>query len=295
MKKSKSIFMAFILNLFFSIFEFIGGFFTISISIISDSIHDIGDALGIGIAALLEKKSKKQPDNKYTYGYGGYSVISSVIITLILLAGSFIVIYNAISRIINPVEINYNGMLMFAIVGVIINSIAAYITHKGNSLNEKAVSLHMLEDVLSWVIVLIGAVVMKFTNFVIIDPILSIILAIYIILHAFYHLKEALDLFLEKVPSDIDVEEVTNKLLKIEGIRDVHHVHIWSIDGIHNYATLHVVANIYTIELKKQVKEQLTHLGIEHTTIEFEQEDEHCENVFCDIKNDDMHSHHHHH
>ena len=243
MKKSKNIFMAFILNLFFSIFEFIGGIFTRSISIISDSIHDIGDALGIGIAALLEKKSKKQPDNKYTYGYGGYSVISSVIITLILLAGSFIVIYNAISRIINPVEINYNGMLMFAIVGVIINSIAAYITHKGNSLNEKAVSLHMLEDVLGWGIVLIGAVVMKFTNFVIIDPILSIILAIYIILHAFYHLKEALDLFLEKVPSDIDVEEVTNKLLKIEGVRDVHHVHIWSIDGFHNYVTLHVVTN----------------------------------------------------
>ena len=148
MKTEKNILIAFILNLSFSIFEFIGGIFTGSVAIISDAIHDIGDATSIGIAFLLEKKSKKKPDNKYTYGYIGYSVIGGFITTLILLLGSFAVIYNSIQRIINPTEINYNGMIVFAIIGIIVNLIASMLTYKGDSLNQKAVNLHMLEDVL---------------------------------------------------------------------------------------------------------------------------------------------------
>ena len=144
MKSEKNIFIAFILNLSFSIFEFIGGFFTGSIAIISDAVHDIGDATSIGIAFFLEKKSRKMPDDKYTYGYLRYSVLGSAITTLILILGSIAVIYNAVIRIINPSEINYNGMIGFAIVGVCVNLIAATLTHKGDSLNQKAVNLNML-------------------------------------------------------------------------------------------------------------------------------------------------------
>ena len=115
MRTEKNILVAFVLNLLFSIFEFVGGIFTGSVAIISDAIHDIGDALSIGISYFLEKKSKKQPDDVYTYGYARYSVIGSVITTLILLFGSVMVIYNAILRIINPVPINYNGMILFAV------------------------------------------------------------------------------------------------------------------------------------------------------------------------------------
>lgn len=148
MKTEKNILIAFILNLAFSLFEFVGGLFTGSVAIISDAVHDLGDAASIGISYFLEKKSKKQPDEEYTYGYARYSVIGSVITTLILLFGSALVIYNAASRIISPAEINYDGMIIFAVVGVCVNLGAALFTHGGDSLNQKAVNLHMLEDVL---------------------------------------------------------------------------------------------------------------------------------------------------
>ena len=145
MKSEKNIFIAFILNLAFSVFEFIGGIFTGSVAIVSDAIHDFGDAAGIGISYFLEKKSKKQPDEKHTYGYARYSVIGSLITTFILLFGSVTVIYNAINRLINPSEIDYNGMIIFAVVGVCVNFCAAYFTRDGDSLNQKAVNLHMLD------------------------------------------------------------------------------------------------------------------------------------------------------
>ena len=146
MKTEKNIFIAFILNLSFSVFEFVGGVFTGSVAIISDAIHDVGDAASIGVAFFLEKKSKKQPDEEYTYGYRRYSVVGSALTTLILLLGSVMVIYNAILRIINPVEINYNGMIIFAIAGVCINFCAALLTRKGDSLNQKAVNLQAYAD-----------------------------------------------------------------------------------------------------------------------------------------------------
>ena len=151
MKTEKNILFAFILNLAFSIFEFFGGIFTNSVAILSDSIHDMGDAVSIGVSFFLEKKSKKKPDNNYTYGYIRYSVLGGLITTVILLAGSILVIYNAMGRIINPVEVNYKGMIIFAIIGVVMNFIATYLTREGDSINQKSVNLHMLEDVLGWV------------------------------------------------------------------------------------------------------------------------------------------------
>ena len=211
-KTEKNILIAFLLNLSFAIFEFIGGLFTNSIAIISDSIHDIGDALSIGISFFLEKKSKQRPDDKYTYGYVRYSVIGSLITTIILIVGSIFVIYNAINRILNPVEVKYNGMIIFAILGVIINFLAAYFTKEGNSLNQKSVNLHMLEDVLGWVIVLVGAIIMKFTDISIIDPILSNLVALFILKHAIDKFKLILDLFLEKTPKNINIDELKTQI-----------------------------------------------------------------------------------
>ncbi len=136
MKTEKNILIAFILNLSFSIFEFFGGLFTNSVAILSDSIHDFGDAVSIGISYFMERKSKKKANNKYTYGYIRYSVLGGVITTTILLVGSILVIIGAIKRIINPVEVNYNGMIILAIIGVILNFIAAYVTREGASINQ---------------------------------------------------------------------------------------------------------------------------------------------------------------
>ena len=296
MKSEKNILIAFLLNLTFSVFEFIGGIFTNSVAIISDSIHDLGDAVSIGISYFLEKKSKKQPDSTHTYGYLRYSVIGSVVTTLILLIGSVLVVVNAVKRILNPADINYNGMIIFAVIGVVVNFCAAYFTRNGDSLNQKSVNLHMLEDVLGWSVVLIGAVVMKFTDFALIDPILSIGVAVYIFIHAFTHLKEALNLFLEKTPDDISVHEITHHISEIEGVLGVHHIHIWSMDGNQNYATMHIVTNGEHSEIKKAVKDELKEHGIIHATLELENENEHCEDEHCHTNvHTHSHGHHHHH
>ena len=296
MKNEKNILIAFILNLSFSVFEFVGGIFTNSVAIISDSIHDIGDAVSICVSYFLDKKSKKQPDNIYTYGYLRYSVIGSVITTLILLVGSVLVVINAVNRILNPQEINYNGMIIFAVIGVAVNFLAAYFTRDGDSLNQKAVNLHMVEDVLGWMVVLIGAIVMRFTDFLLIDPILSIAVAVYIFIHAFSHLKEALDLFLVKIPEGIEIDEIKHHLLEIDGVLDVHHIHVWSMDGNQNYATMHIVTNGEHSEIKKAVKDELKEHGIIHATLELENENEHCEDEHCHThSHTHSHGHHHHH
>ena len=295
MKSHVKILFAFLLNLFFSIFEFIGGILTGSVSIASDAVHDLGDALSIGISFFLERKSKKRPDSKHTYGYARYSALGSVITTVILITGSVFVIYNAILKILSPTTINYDGMIIFAIVGTVVNFFAALFTHGKGSLNQKAVNLHMLEDVLGWLIVLIGALVMKFTNFALLDPILSIALAIFIFINAFSTLKQAFDIFLEKAPKSINVEEIKKHLLAIENVIDVHHIHIWSMDGENAFATLHVVAKENSATLKKKIKNELLEHGVIHSTIEFESEDETCEEKECEIKPIEAGCHHHHH
>lgn len=294
MKTEKNILVAFILNLSFSIIEFIGGLFTNSVAIMSDSVHDMGDAMSIGISYFLEKKSKKKPDANYTFGYLRYSVLGGLITTMILLIGSIFVIYSSISRIITPVDINYNGMIVLAILGVIINFSAAYFTREGDSINQKSVNLHMLEDVFGWVIVLIGAIVMRFTDIRIIDSILSIFVALFIFKSAFTNLKSILDLFLEKTPSGISVEELKHHILEIKGVENVHHVHIWSMDGFNNYATMHVVSN--NKDIKALVKEELKEHGISHSTIEVEKDGEECHDKNCkiDATPTSSHAHHHH-
>lgn len=294
MKTEKNILIAFLLNLGFSIFEFVGGLATNSVAITSDAIHDIGDALSIGISYFLEKTSKKDPDDKYTYGYIRYSVMGSMITTVILLIGSILVIYSSIKRLINPVIIHYNGMIIFAVLGVIVNFLAAYFTKEGDSLNQRSVNLHMLEDVLGWVVVLIGAIIMKFTDILLIDSILSILVAIFILINALKNFKSILDLFLEKIPKDVTLSEIKKHLLEIKGIEEVHHIHIWSMDGYHNYATMHIVTDEVGKKIKDKIRKELKEHGIHHVTIELESCDEKCNNEECRLDVISSHGHHHH-
>ncbi len=295
MKTERNILIAFILNLLFSIFEFFGGIFTGSVAIVSDALHDIGDALSIGISYFLEKKSKKQPDDVYTYGYTRYSVIGSLITTLILLLGSCAVTYNAVMKLVSPTEIHYDGMILFAIVGVIVNFSAAFFTREGGSLNQKAVNLHMLEDVLGWIVVLVGAVVMRLTDLAVIDPLLSIGVAVFIFINALKNMKEILNLFLEKTPEGISVKELQEHLCEINGILDVHHVHVWSMDGQHHFATMHVVTCADPHEIKDLIRAELKEHGIAHATLELEEEGEHCHEKHCHVETSECCHHHHHH
>ena len=295
MKTQKNILIAFILNAAFSVFEFAGGLVTGSVAIVSDAVHDLGDAVSIGISYFLEKKSKKQPDEAYTYGYARYSVIGSVITTLILLIGSAAVIVHAAGRIMRPAPIHYDGMIVFAVVGVCVNFGAAFLTRGSSSLNQKAVNLHMLEDVLGWLVVLVGAVIMRFTDLSLIDPLMSVGVAVFILVNAVKNLKEALDLFLEKTPRGVNIQELIAHLAGLEGVLDVHHIHIWSMDGQHNYATMHVVTTGQVQNIKQAIREELLEHGIGHATLELETPGEHCYEQICHVEMNAECGHHHHH
>lgn len=298
MKTQRNILIAFILNLSFSIFEYVGGVITGSVAIISDSVHDLGDAFSIGVSYFLEKKSKKAPDETYSYGYVRFSVMGGVITIAVLIVGSVLVIVNAVRRIISPVEIDYNGMLIFAVIGTVLNFVAAWFTKDGDSINQKAVNLHMLEDVLGWIIVLIGAAVMKFTNILIIDPLMSVAVAVFILYNSLRGLKDIVDLFLEKIPEGVSISEIKEHLCEIDGVIDVHHVHVWSMDGTDKFATLHVITDENGGRIKQAVRDELKEHGIGHVTVELEKSGEECaetECPGCETGIESAHSHHHHH
>ncbi len=295
MKTQSKILIVFLLNLIFSIFEFLGGIITGSVAIVSDAIHDMGDAASIGLAYILERKSEKKPDENFTYGYVRYSVIGGAVSTIILLFGSLVVIYNAIDKLINPTQINYDGMILVAVISFFVNFVAAYFTHGGNSINQRAINLHMLEDVLGWCVVLVGALIMRFTNLAIIDPLMSIGVAVFILINAIKNFKTALNVFLEKTPHGINIAELKKHILNIDGILDVHHVHVWSMDGYKNYATMHIVTDCEYQTVKKYVREKMHELGISHVTIETEHSGEQCGQESCntDITYKCPHNHHH--
>lgn len=295
MKSERKILIAFILNFVFSIFEFIGGAITGSVAIASDAVHDAGDALSIALSFILERKSKKEPDETYTYGYARYSVMGSVITTVILLVGSLGVMIGAVKRVVNPVEIDYDNMIIFAVVGALVNVVAALLTGSGDSLNQKAVNLHMLEDVLGWVVVLIGAVVMRFTDISVLDPLMSIGVSLFIFVNAFRNLKEAVDLFLEKTPHGIEIDEIKEHIKEIEGVKDIHHIHIWSMDGYNNYLTMHVVTDDDGHVIKEKIKKELREHGISHATLELEGTKEHCHHECCFVESSQNPAGHHHH
>lgn len=277
--------VAFFLNLIFAVIETIGGFLTNSVSIFSDAVHDLGDSISIGISYLFEKKSKKIPNSEYTYGYLRYSLLGAFVTSVVLLVGSVAVLFNAIPRLWNPQEINHDAMIIFAIFGLLINGYAAYKTSKGQKTNEKAINLHMLEDVFGWVIVLIGSICIKVFNQPIIDPILSIFLSLYVLFHVYKYFKDILDIIMEKTPKGIKVEKIEEEIAKkYDTVKDMHHTHIWTLDGLNNCLTAHIKLNKQLTEqeitkLKKDIKNTLKENKITHVTLEIEYQHEKCDVV----------------
>lgn len=273
MNIKRNILKAFILNLSFSVFELFGGFFSGSTAILSDALHDLGDALSIGMSFFLERKSEKQNDEKYTFGYSRYSILGSIVTTLILLVGSCVVVYNAAVRIIYPTTIKYEVMIIFAFVGVTVNTLAALTTRKGNSLNQKAVNLHMLEDTFGWAVVLLGAVVMRFTDITIIDPIISIATTLFVCVHAVKNLKSSLEIMLEKCPKNIDVNVLKKELTSLDGVNEIKSLRVWSLDEDNIFAVCHISAENKPAQ-KEKIKEVFRNHGITHSTVELCEIDE---------------------
>jgi len=289
---------AFFLNLAFVLIEIVGGLWTNSIAILSDAIHDLGDCLSIGCAMLLEKFSRKAPDDEYTYGYRRYSLVSALLTSLILVAGSVVVVYSSIMRMLNPEEVRSSVMILIALAGVGINGAAVIKTMHGHNLNERSISLHMLEDVMGWVVVLIGSIVIRFTGFVLLDPILSIVVAIYLLYHAVRNILDVFSVLLERVPHGFSMEAYRESLATIPGVIGCHHIHVWTMDGEHLLSTLHVeVADVgdalSLAQLKRDVQQVSVSMGISHMTVQVDTPCDACQEHACLMHEE--HEHHHEH
>lgn len=267
--------MAFLLNLFFTVFEFVGGIFTNSIALISDGIHDLGDSLTIGLSLFFERKAKKRPDTAYTYGYRRYSLLGGLIAAVSLIVGSTIIIFEAVKRILAPEAIDTKLLLVFAIIGIVVNTLGALFAAKGHSANEKVISLHLFEDVAGWVVLLVGALIMYFFDITILDGILSILFTLFILYHVFKHLKEIIGVLMERSPEKPTIEKIVSVLKADPLVLDVHHIHHWSLEGETGLLTAHVVldAAIDQEKLKEaqtKMHARLHEIGIRHATLEFE-------------------------
>ena len=285
----KNIKVAFFLNLFFTLLEIAGGFFTNSMAILSDAVHDLGDSLSLGLAWYFQKVSSKGSDKSYSYGYKRFSLLGAIINSIVLIVGSIFILSAAIPRIFHPEKTQAAGMFFLAIIGVLINGVAFLRLKKGSSLNAKVVSLHFLEDVLGWVSILVGAVIMYFFNVPVIDPILSVGIAFFVLFNVYKNIRQTLHIILQGIPDNVDTDEIVQQLQEFKGIEDIHDLHVWSVDGNYNILTVHVVLNTLLekdkiTELKGRIRNSLKQKGIQHATIEFETTEERCDfEVCCDI------------
>ncbi len=278
--------VAFFLNLSFTIIEIIGGLYTNSLAILSDALHDLGDSLSLGLSWYFQKLSKKGRTKTFSYGYKRFSLLGAIINSIVLVVGSIFILTKAIPELFNPEETNVEGMLYLAILGIVVNGAAVFKLRKGETLNEKVVSLHLLEDVLGWVAVLIGSLIMMFTEAPFIDPLLSILISLFVLYNVYRNLKKSLLVILQGIPEDVSLDEIRAQLKGISEITDIHDCHFWSLDGEYNILTIHLrLDKDYKLseqaKLKDTVRSKLKNESINHITIEFEGQDENCELEDC--------------
>lgn len=278
--------MAFWLNAVFALIEIAGGIFTNSIAILSDAFHDLGDSVALGLAWYFQRISAKKRDDVYTYGYKRYSLLGASLSAVILLIGSVIIIFKAIPRIIAPEPVHTQGMMYLAIVGILINGLAMFRLKSGHSQNEKVISIHLLEDVLGWVAVLVASIVMKFFDIPILDPLLSLCITAFILFRVFGNMRQTFRIFMQATPSEEQLDHFRSHLATIKGIIDLHDMHFWTMDGSYNIASLHVSVDpnlsfSETEMIKLEVRTFLKNEGFAHTTIEIEPDGNICELNDC--------------
>ena len=278
---SSRIGVVFFLNFFFTIIEFIGGYLTSSTAIMADAVHDLGDTLSIGLAWVLNKLSKKNANDNYTYGYHRFSLLGALINGVVLIAGSAWVLSEAIPKLFEPEMPHAQGMFWLAILGVTVNGYAAWKISRGKTMNERILNWHLLEDVLGWVSVLIVSILLLFFDWPILDPLLSIVFTLFILMNVLRNTRKTIKLFLQSTPDEKMLDDIRNRLTSIEHVNAIHYLHLWSLDGERNVLTAHLeIDQMISAEQQKQIKQQISeHLAefsLAHTTIEFELPEEFC-------------------
>ncbi len=278
---SHRIAIAFFLNITFTIIEFVGGILTNSTAIMADAVHDLGDSLAIGFAWWMSKLSKKHANDHFTYGYQRFSLLSAIINGVVLMFGSMWILTEAIPRLFAPEMPHTEGMLGLAILGVLVNGYAAFKLSDGKTLNERMLNWHLLEDVLGWVAVLIVSIVLMFVEWPILDALLSVVFTLFILVNVVKNFNASIKLFLQAVPDKKLHNTILNQLKDLTFVDNIHHFHLWSLDGEQHVLTAHFVLSQaidfeQQREMKQQIAEKLSPFNLAHTTIEFELADEVC-------------------
>ncbi len=270
MKTKHTVWLAFFLNLSYAIIEFIAGGIFGSSAVLADSIHDLGDAIAIGVSAFLETISNREEDSHYTLGYKRFSLLGAMVTAVILMTGSVLVILENITKLFNPQPVNDEGILWLGIIAVSINVLASLVVRKGKTKNESIMSLHFLEDTLGWVAVILMAIVLRFTDWYILDPLLSLVISIFILSKAIPRFWSTLKIFLDAVPEGVDIKQVKSRLEQLDYVASVNQINLWTMDGLEKNAIIHVcLEHIKHMEVcKESIRDLLKDCGFQNITIE---------------------------
>lgn len=270
MKSSRNMTIAFLLNFSFAIIEFIFGLLFHSSAVLADAIHDTGDALAIGLSTLFEKISTRKEDRNYTLGYKRYSLLGALLTSVILLVGSTLVIVENVPKLFAPEKVNYDGMLVLGIVAVVVNTAASRVVSHGHSHNESILSLHFLEDILGWLAVVGVSIILRFTDWYFLDPLLSLVIAGFILSKALPKFWENIQIFLDHVPSDVDLSQLYQEIAVLENVRAITQLNVWTTDGLEKYAMLHICLEDPNLlaETQAVLRQKLLAYGIAKVTIQ---------------------------
>lgn len=271
-KAARNMKIVFFINILFAVLEFIFGALFNSAAILTDAVHDLGDGVSVGLAWFFQKISTKEPNQKYSFGHKRFSLLGALITGVVLLAGSFILILNTLPRLFNPEPVHYEGMFWLALFAIAANGYSAWLMSKGTSANESMMNLHMLEDVLGWIGVLVVSVVVRFTEWYVLDPLLSLAIAGFIIWQTWPQFKSTAEIFLDAVPQELDKKKIEQQITDISGVHALSHFHLWSIDGEEHALAVTISIEKLTLEEQEDVKEQIRQIvapyNITHTTVE---------------------------
>ena len=293
-----AVWLAFFLNLSYAIVEFIAGGVFGSSAVLADSVHDLGDAIAIGLSAFLETISNREEDSHYTLGYKRFSLLGALVTAVILMTGSALVILENITKLFHPQAVNDEGILWLGIIAVSINVLASLVVRKGKTKNESILSLHFLEDTLGWLAVILMAIVLRFTDWYILDPLLSLAISFFILVKAIPRFWSTLKIFLDAVPEGVDIKQVKSDLERLEYVASINQLNLWTMDGLEKNAIVHVcLKEIEQMELcKESIRSILKDCGFQNITIEIDADQEthqaHKRKIE-ELEVDKSHEHHH--
>ena len=270
MKAKYTVWLAFFLNLSYAIVEFIAGGIFGSSAVLADSVHDLGDAIAIGISAFLESISNREEDSHYTLGYKRFSLLGAMVTAVILMTGSVLVILENIAKIFHPQPVNDEGILWLGIIAITINVLASLVIRKGQTKNESILSLHFLEDTLGWVTVILMAIVLRFTDWYILDPLLSLVISFFILSKALPRFWSTLKIFLDAVPEGVDIQKIKTDLAELDHVASINQLNLWTMDGLEKNAIVHVcLKEMEHMETcKESIRIFLKDCGFQNITIE---------------------------